>query len=160
MDKLSRMIYKAELSLGVLFISIFFVTIVIQVVGRYTGVTVSWTGEVSSYSFIWAVFMGAGAMTYENKHFSFASLQEKLTGRKRELINIFISLVIMLYSSATLYYGIIIAKKFWNYRWISLPSIKMGYTWLCVPILGGTCTLFCINHLIKYFKNFSAGGIK
>ena len=160
MNNLSKRIQKVQLAIGVICISIFFIAIVVQVFCRYTGITVTWTGEVSTYSFIWSVFMGAGAMTYEKKHFAFSSVLDKLTGRKKELLNIFISLVVMLFSSAILYYGVIITQKFWNYRWINIPSMKMGYTWLCVPILGATCVFYCINHITEYYKIIKEGGAK
>lgn len=151
-NKIAKMIQGLEVFFGTVFISIFFVTIIIQVFCRYLGITVSWTGEVSLYSFTWAVFLGAGAMTYEDKHFAFTSLLDKIHGRKREVINIIIYLIVMSFTVAVLYYGVIITKKFWNYRWINLPQMKMGYTWLCVPILGATTTLYCINHISGYVK--------
>ncbi|MDA3810486.1 MAG: TRAP transporter small permease subunit [Spirochaetaceae bacterium] len=159
MNKLAKFVKNIELGLGMIFITIFFVTIVIQVFSRYLGITVMWTGEVSEYSFAWAVFMGAGAMTYENRHFAFTSLLDHFTGRRKEYLKIFISLVIFVFSAATLYFGIIITTKFWNYRWITLPEIKMGYTWLCVPILGGTASLFSLNQIIDHIKQAKNGGI-
>ncbi|MGK0465627.1 TRAP transporter small permease [Clostridium sp.] len=160
MKKIIKNIQKVQLAIGVICISIFFIAIVVQVFCRYTGVTVTWTGEVSTYSFIWSVFMGAGAMTYEKKHFAFGSLGDKLTGRKKEILNIFISFVVMLFSAAILYYGIIITMKFWNYTWIDIPNIKMGYTWLCVPILGLTSIIYCIDHIKEYYENIKEGGAK
>lgn len=160
MKKIIKNIQKVQLAIGVICISIFFIAIVVQVFCRYTGVTVTWTGEVSTYSFIWSVFMGAGAMTYEKKHFAFGSLGDKLIGRKKEMLNIFISLVVMLFSAAILYYGIIITMKFWNYTWIDIPNIKMGYTWLCVPILGLTSIIYCIDHIKEYYENIKEGGAK
>jgi len=62
-DKIAKTVQSIEIFFGTLFISIFFITIVIQVFSRYLGITVSWTGEVAMYSFTWAVFLGAGAMT-------------------------------------------------------------------------------------------------
>lgn len=159
MNKIARFVKNIELGLGVLFITLFFITIVIQVFSRYAGVTVMWTGEVSTYSFTWAVFMGAGAMTYENKHFAFTTLLDNLTGKRKEYLRIFISLVILVFSAATLYFGVIITTKFWNYRWITLPEIKMGYTWLCVPILGGTSVIYSLDHILGYVKKIKEGGL-
>lgn len=158
-NNLAKIVRNIQLGLGVLFITVFFVTIVIQVFSRYAGITVMWTGEISTYSFTWAVFMGAGAMTYEHKHFAFTSLVDKLTGKRKEYLKIFISVIILIFSSATFYYGVIITSKFWNYRWINLPEVKMGYTWLCVPILGATCILYSLNHIVGYAKNIKNGGI-
>jgi len=159
-SKIAKTVQRLEVFFGTLFISIFFITIIIQVFCRYLGITVSWTGEVSLYSFTWAVFLGAGAMTYEDKHFAFTSLLDRLPGNKKEIANIVIYLIVMSFTLAILYFGIIITKKFWNYRWIDLPVMKMGYTWLCVPILGGTTTLYCINHIIGYVKKITQNNAK
>lgn len=160
MNKLTKSIQKVQLAIGIICISIFFIAIIVQVFCRYTGITATWTGEVSTYSFIWSVFMGAGAMAYERKHFAFESVLDKLTGRKKEMLKIFISVIILLFSSAVLYFGVIITMKFWNYRWVDLSNIKMGYTWLCVPILGATCIIYCIDHITEYCKNIKEGGVK
>jgi len=158
-NKLTKVVKNIELGLGVFFITIFFITIVIQVFSRYLGISVMWTGEVSTYSFTWSVFMGAGVMTYENKHFAFNSLIEKLTGNKKESLKIFISFVILVFSAAIFYYGVIITRKFWNYRWITLPKVKMGYTWLCVPIMGVTSILYSLDHILGYVNNIRKRGI-
>lgn len=157
-QKLSSYVQKIQLALGTLFISIFFLTIVVQVFCRYAGITVMWTGEVSTYSFTWAVFLGAGAMTYENKHFSFDSLVNKLEGKSQALLKILISIIVLIFSMSIFYYGMQITTKFWNYRWITLSEIKMGYTWLCVPILGATSTLYGLTHILEYIQEIKNGG--
>lgn len=158
MEKLAKFVKNIELGIGMLAISVFFITIVIQVFSRYAGLTVMWTGEVSTYSFTWAVFMGAGVMTYENKHFAFNSFLEKLSFKNQEILKIIIAVIVMIFSAAILYYGILITSKFWNYRWIEIPEVKMGYTWLCVPILGATSVLYCLNHISKYVHAIKHGG--
>ncbi|WP_320047404.1 TRAP transporter small permease subunit [uncultured Ilyobacter sp.] len=150
--KLSKEIQKLQLGVGVVCISIFFIAIVIQVFCRYAGIMVTWTGEVSEYAFTWAVFMGAGVMAYENQHFAFTSVLDKLSGKNKIILKIFISIMVLLFSVAILYYGVIITKKFWNYKWISLPEVKMGYTWLCVPLLGFTSTVYSIDHIMGHIR--------
>lgn len=152
MDKIAKKIQHVEIVLGVLFISLFFITILIQVASRYMGFTATWTGEVSTYSFTWAVFLGAGAMTYENKHFAFDSLKERLSPRNKEIVNIIISLIVLSFTVSILVFGVIITRKFWNYRWIDLPMIKMGYTWLCLPILGATTSIYTVNRILMTIK--------
>ena len=157
---IAKYIQKFQLALGVACISIFFITILVQVICRYTGVTVIWTGEVSTYSFIWSVFMGAGVMTYENKHFAFTSFSDKLKGKSKEFLRVIIHIIMLLFSSAILYYGVVIAHKFWNYRWLSIPSMKAGYSWLCVPILGGACVIYCLSYIVDHINNMRSGKVK
>ncbi len=163
MKKIIENVYKAQTKIGVLCISIFFLAILVQVFCRYAGITVVWTGEVSTYSFIWAVFMGASIMTFEDKHFAFSMFVDKLKDVNKEILKLFIVILILVFSIAVLYYGVIISKTFWNYTWISLPKVKMGYTWLCVPILGATNVLYCIYHIftiLENIKNIKKGGNK
>ena len=152
MKNLAKWMKNIQLTIGIFSISIFFIAIVVQVFARYTGFTVMWTGEVSRYSFIWFVFMGAGVMTFENQHFAFYSLIVRLSAKKQIIIKLLISLIILIFSIAILYYGIAITNKFWNYQWINLPKIKMGYTWLCVPLLGAANILYCIGNMHQLAK--------
>lgn len=147
MNRFSRSIFRIQLAAGTGCISVFFVVVVIQVFCRYAGITVTWTGEVSTYTFIWAVFMGAGAMTHENAHFAFTALEDRLSGPKRIRLRIVISCAVMIFTAATLYFGIVITRKFWNYRWIYLPDVKKGYALLCLPVFGFTGTLYSITQV-------------
>ena len=156
MKNLVKWIKNIQLIIGSLSITIFFIAIIVQVFARYTGFTVMWTGEVSRYSFIWFVFMGAGVMSFENRHFAFDSLLLRLPAKKQIIAKLFISLVILIFSVAILYYGIIITNKFWNYQWINLPGIKMGYTWLCVPLLGLANIFYCIGNMYELVKELKA----
>ena len=152
MKNLAKWMKNIQLIIGIFSISIFFIAIVVQVFARYAGFTVMWTGEVSRYSFIWFVFMGAGVMTFENQHFAFHSLIVRLSAKKQIVIKLLVSLIILIFSIAILYYGITITNKFWNYQWINLPKIKMGYTWLCVPLLGAANILYCIGNMHQLAK--------
>lgn len=152
MKKITRTIQKIQLLIGLGSISIFFIAIILQILSRYTKFTATWTGEMATYSFIWFVFMGAGVMTYENKHFAFTTIGDKLSARKKQILYIVISVIVMLFGAAIFYYGIVICKLFWNYRWNTLPWIKMGYMWLSLPILGGSIVLYSIEHIYEYVQ--------
>ena len=52
------------------------------------------------YSFIWAVFMGAGAMVYEKRHFAFTSVSDML---KNEKIKSVLAIIIFLLCWCLLY---------------------------------------------------------
>lgn len=150
MKKLAEYIYKLQLFMGFLSISIFFVAILIQIFARYTQITVLWTGELAEYSFIWSVMMGAGAMAYENKHFAFTTFVDKFHGIKKEWLKIMIAFVVGSFGAAILYYGTQITMRFWNYRWTTVPSIQMGYMWICLPILGFSVVVYSFVHITEY----------
>ena len=57
-----KLMERIQLVVGVACLSIFLLTILIQVFSRYLGISVMWSEEVANFSFIWAVFMGASIM--------------------------------------------------------------------------------------------------
>jgi len=165
MNALAHFIQKIQLTVGFLCMSIFLCAIVIQVFCRYVGITVVWTGEISTYAFIWAVFMGAGVTTYENKHFSFDFLVSRLRETKKHYVRFLIALILFLFSVLVFYFGIVISKKFWNYTWISIPAIKMGYTWLCLPLFGASASIYSFKNMLEHMhyillEKKKAGDIK
>ncbi len=154
-----KVIEKIQLTIGVVCLSIFFIAILIQVFARYFGIPVIWTEEVANYSFIWAVFMGASIMVNHRQHFRFEGLSKKLKGKPKIILDIIIDGILLIFNVLILYYGCIVTMKFWNYNWVSLPSFKMGYVWLCIPIMGATMSIYVISHIKDHISKFKRGEI-
>ncbi|MDR2479835.1 MAG: TRAP transporter small permease subunit [Treponema sp.] len=154
---------KAQIAAGGVFLAIFLAAVVIQItariISRYISVSVTWTEDVSLYSFIWAVFMGASAMVYERRHFAFTSLSDKLSSPLGKLIvALAISLVILVFAFFMLYYGIRITKQFWNYKWITIPQFKRGPVWVCLPVAGATMAVYSASLIISDIAAFRRRG--
>ena len=64
MKKFVDTLQKIQIAVGGVLLLIFLATVVYQITCRYLGIVAMWTEDVSMYSFIWAVFMGAGAMVH------------------------------------------------------------------------------------------------
>jgi TRAP-type C4-dicarboxylate transport system permease small subunit len=142
---------------GTVLLAIFFVAIVMQIAARYLGVPLLWTEEVANYSFIWAVFMGASAMVYHRAHFNFTFFKDRFKGRSGAFYSALVSLVLLFFTIAMSWYGSNVASIFWNYNWITLPWMKMGYTWLCLPIAGITMSIYNISHIVADLKSAITG---
>lgn len=157
MKKLIDGLQKLQIAIGGLFLLIFLVTVVYQIICRYMGIAAMWTEDVSMYSFIWAVFMGAAAMVHSNSHFAFTSLMDSMKSEKKKiLLQIVINLIVLTFCVLMIIYGYTAAKQFWNFRWINIPAMKRGPTWLCIPICGATASIYLIygtfEQLVKLFK--------
>ncbi|WP_101842204.1 TRAP transporter small permease [Halobacillus sp. Marseille-P3879] len=150
-----KLLERTQLALGILFLVIFFITIVIQVLTRFVGVSAIWTEEVATYSFIWSVFMGAAVMVNKRDHFQFDLLLNKLKGKKKKSLYLFNDVILLLFSAALLILGIIVVDSFWNFRWESLPEMKMGYVWLSIPTMAGTMVIYTIAHMLNNIKTFN-----
>jgi len=144
---------RIQLTVGVTSLCIFFIAIITQIVTRHLKVAVIWTEEVANYSFVWAIFMGAAVMVNRREHFNFDFLTTRFKGKKRAGLFFFNDTVIMLFSFAIFYYGVQAMKAFWNYQWVSIPFLKMGYVWIAIPIMGLTMFIYTSNHLRENWRN-------
>jgi TRAP-type C4-dicarboxylate transport system permease small subunit len=160
MQKLVRSVEKVQITLGLIFLLVFFISILIQITTRYLGISVIWTEEMANYSFIWAIFMGAAIMVNRKEHFTFDILQKKLTPKYRIVLSLIIDSLLVVFNALLFYYSIEILERFWNYNWTSLPFLKMGYVWIAIPIMTSTMMLYSINHIKNGIKSFRQYGRK
>lgn len=157
MNRFVKLLEKIQLSAGILFLSVFFIVILYQIITRHLGISAIWTVELATNSFIWAVFMGAAVMVNRREHFSFDILLKKLSGKKKISLSIFNDIVLILFNVAIFIYGIQVCQQFWNYNWTSIPELKMGYVWISIPIMGGTMVIYTLNHIINHLREWKGG---
>lgn len=149
MDKLIKTIEKTQIFAGIVFLVIFFLATLLQIITRYLGMSVLWTEEVANYTFIWAIFMGAAVMVNHKEHFTFDFLQMKLSRKNSQYLNIFIDALLVAFNIFITIYGFQLLQHFWNYTWETVPSFKMGFVWLAVPVMSITMILYSLNHIIR-----------
>jgi TRAP-type C4-dicarboxylate transport system permease small subunit len=145
--KIIDRLVKLQIILATALLALFFVVVCLQVIFRQIGISAIWMEEVAQFSFIWTAFLGGSAMVYNKQHFAFTSLKEHFKGKKRNMYDIAISLAMIIFVSVMMVVGWKPVLQFWNHRWIGVPSFKMGYVWLCVPITGITCTIYLFYHI-------------
>lgn len=143
---------KAQLYLGTVFLAIFVVTIIIQVLCRYLRIMVIWTEEVANFSFVWAVFLGASAMVSQQAHFRFTTLLDKLKGRSQAALKIVIDLFMLAFSVALMVFGWRIAMRFWNNALVVMTWMKKGVVYLILPISGASMSVYNIAHLVSHIR--------
>ena len=166
MDKLSKGLTKVMdlwakllVIVGSVTLTIFFGAVLAQMFCRYLGIVALWTEEVSTYSFIFTVFLGAAALVRENKHFAFTAVSDGIKNEKvKALINLLISVIVLVFAYYMFVYGKQLMQKFWNYKWVSLPTMKRGYTWLCMPISAVSMMAFSVESIIKQVVAMVKGG--
>lgn len=159
MKKAIAMLQKIQIAVGGFFLCVFLVTVVYQMLSRYLGIAATWTEDVSMYSFIWAVFMGAGAMVYEKRHFAFTSISDMMKNEKvKSVLAIIIAVLMLFFAVLMAYYGYKVTKQFWNYTWVNIPAFKRGPTWLCLPICGVTSAIYLVNEIVEEVGSLVKGG--
>jgi len=152
---------KIQIAIGGMFLAIFLVTVIYQMFTRFAGISATWTEDVTKYSFIWAVFIGASAMVHAKAHFAFTSFSDMLKNKKlKSMLAIFIALLMLTFCIFMVYYGILIAQQFWNYTWVNIPSFKRGPTWLCIPIAGATSAIYLLYQIKEEIEFLVKGGTR
>ncbi len=150
---------KALAVIGSITLTIFFFAVIAQMFCRYLSIVALWTEEVSTYAFIFTVFMGAAALVRENKHFAFTAITDGIKNPLiKKLTGILISAIILVFAYFMFIYGRQLMQKFWNYKWVSMPSMKRGYTWLCVPISAASMMLFSAESIVRQVWGLVKGG--
>lgn len=149
MNKLIKAIEKVQIASGIIFLVIFFLATMIQIITRYLGMSVLWTEELANYTFIWAIFMGAALMVNHKEHFTFDMLQMKLSRKNSLYLNIFIDGLLVVFNLFITVYGFQLLQHFWNYTWETVPTFKMGFVWLAVPVMSITMILYSLNHIVN-----------
>ena len=145
--------------IGSITLTIFIFAVLAQMFCRYLGIVALWTEEVSTYAFIFTVFMGAAALVRENKHFAFTAMADGISNPMiKKLISILISGIILVFAYFMFVYGRQLMQKFWNYKWVSLPAMKRGYTWLCMPISAVSMMVFSAESIIRQVWGLVKGG--
>ena len=144
---------------GSVTLTIFFLAVLAQMFCRYLGVVALWTEEVSTYSFIFTVFLGAAALVRENKHFAFTAIADGIKSPVvKKIISIMIHVIVLVFAYYMFVYGKQLMQKFWNYKWVSLPAMKRGYTWMCMPISAVSMMAFSVESIIKETYAMLKGG--
>lgn len=150
---------KALAVIGSITLTVFFFAVLAQMFCRYLGIVALWTEEVSTYAFIFTVFMGAAALVRENKHFAFTAVADGIRSPLiKKLISILISGIILVFAYFMFVYGRQLMQKFWNYKWVSLPTMKRGYTWLCMPISAVSMMVFSAERIVREVWGLVKGG--
>lgn len=152
-QKFTSGVEKFQIVLGCATFTMFLIAAVCQVTSRLIKVPMVWTEDVANYSFIWSVFMGGSVILLRKQHFKFTFVETKLKKAPKELYNVAIYGLILAFCVLITVYGVQLVTSFWNYRWNSLPALRMGYHWLCVPIMGFCMSVYSIQHIVTALEN-------
>lgn len=94
-------------------------------------------------------------MLNRREHFKFDLLLNKLTGKSKNSLYLINDLILLVFSTGLFYLGIEAVQNFWNYTWVSIPELKMGYVWISIPIMGGTMMIYTFAHILRNVRSFS-----
>lgn len=150
-------IKKIELCIAVACLVISVTIIFISAICRTIGYPINWAIDISLLLFTWSIFLGAD-LAYEKGQLVVVDLVTEIFPEKLQIILQIISFIIIaIFLSALIYYGVILSFKTWDRSFQGVPSIS--YTWVTISIPISAVFMFIttilkikdiyINNLIK-----------
>jgi TRAP-type C4-dicarboxylate transport system permease small subunit len=131
-----------ERGAGIGLIALIVVTVTVQVITRYAfGQPLVWVEELATYSFIWAVFLGAALGLKEMRHIRIETFVGRLPERPRALLHAALYLMVGACSAALAVYALDIMQVESRSQTISLP-VNVGRHWFySVPLFTGLASM-------------------
>ena len=133
-------------------ISMFTLSVFLDVVTRTIGAPWLWLQQVTTAFFAWGVFVGMAAATRRNDHFYLTEITKRMTGAPRTTIEIANRLVVLVVAVLLVWFGTQNALlDLGSYRMPSLIPLTV-YTAI-VPIAGVLIVLFTLEQLVNGWKH-------
>lgn len=136
----------------IIFVPFLIITVTYQVVARHINFIPRflWTEEVSRFTLIWLVMIGASAGIHNRDHFDI-DIFSNLPPRIKRIRSIIINFSILLFTFFLITYGLDFAKT--GLQRISLAArIPMAWIYSSFFFLGISAIIFQIEHILKYFE--------
>ena len=153
MKKASALLEKVQCWFSMILFMVFLVCVVLQILSRYVPfITVIGTDEIATYSFVWAILMGASVMLKRNEHFAFEFFRSRVSGIPHIITEVVIYGLIIVFSVYLTYSGVQLTRQFWNWNLTSLNFISQRYIWSSLIVCGATMAFYGVCNLIEVFQ--------
>ncbi len=141
-----------EVYLMILFLCIFLLNITVQIILRlFFKSPLSFTEEISRYSFVWMVFLGLSYATKYSKHIRIDWFVTKLPAKAQVVIEFFIDILTLLVFLWILIKGI----EYVDYSSISRTyalNISKSYVVLILPLCGALMIIRVLEKIILHIR--------
>jgi TRAP-type C4-dicarboxylate transport system permease small subunit len=115
--------------------------------------------ELSIYTFVWSIYLGAALAKRYGKHIRFDILYEKFSVKTRRVIDIFFDLL----TNAALLILLIPSVRYtiWNYR-VKASALRVPWTYLllCFPIFVLLILIHNTTAIVRNIRDFSETEIR
>lgn len=119
-----KLLNNIEEILAAIFLMGTTILVMANIISRYflkTGLY--WSEEVATGFFVWSVFIGASAAFKKGQHIGIDIIVSKLSGKKRDLANVLIDIVVLIVIGFITFFSILYVKTSYN-----KPTPVLGVT--------------------------------
>lgn len=116
------------------------------------GSAISWADGMARYMLIWSTFLGATVATKEASHISLTFIQDKLSGKAREIFDCVIILCSIILCVAVVYTGFKVIQLVLPQKSDSLP-ISVAWIYAAIPFSEIVMTIHLIDSFLEKTAN-------
>lgn len=105
--------------------------------------------ELAKYCFVWLVLFGAAFVFGERGHMAVEFLKDKLPDKWKLFVEIFIEIVIIVFSASVLVKGGLKATTMTMTQLSASLQIPVGYLYAALPLSGLFILFYCIHNIYE-----------
>ncbi|MBN2281106.1 MAG: TRAP transporter small permease [Candidatus Marinimicrobia bacterium] len=111
----------------------------------------SWTEEMARFLLIWIGLLGASYTLHTRMHLGIDIFTYKLTGKKKQVIEILIYLFVLLFALIVMVIGgfKLMSMTFQLNQTSAAMGIKMAYIYFVIPLSGILMIFYSIDFMVK-----------
>lgn len=153
MEKIKKVLEVIIFNLMIIVMAILVIGAIWQVISRYCLNSPSLvTEELLRYSLIWAALIGSCYGFIKNEHMELTFIKDKFKGRKREIINVIIDLVVLSFAILVFFYGgSALVKQTWTQK-TPILQLSMGVVYSILPISGILISIIKLINMTESVK--------
>lgn len=156
MKKASNFIEKIQSWFSMALFVVFLICIVLQILSRYIPfIKVIGTEEIATYSFIWAILMGAAVELKRKEHFAFEFVRANAKGTLHLVLETAIYGLVIAFSLYIALSGVQLTRQFWNWNLTSFNFISQRYIWSSLIVCGATMAFYGLCNLVLVYQNYN-----
>lgn len=116
--------------------------------------TVIWTEEFCRYIFVWMSLFASAYGIYKKGHIAVSILQELFADKLVvKIFNTLIHVVIIVFCAVVAWQGVKWCGKCSNQYMLSVPTLKVIYVYVALPLNFALMVIFELEHLIDDLKS-------
>lgn len=104
--------------------------------------------ELLTYSFVWMALLASAYVFGIRDHMRMGFLADKIKGRGRQVLDIFIELLILAFALLTLIWGGSSIMQLSMQQMTASLGIPMGYVYIILPVSGVAIVIYSIINII------------
>jgi TRAP-type transport system small permease protein len=148
-----------EKSVAGAFFAVLLVCLILQVItrllprllGDWAVISLPWTEELSRFTFVWLLMLGASVGMYNQEHFSVTFITDTLSAKAKKVVEV------LVYGFELIFVGFLVANGYWMSEmvWNQIaPAVGISYAWvyLSVPVGAALMGVHIVGNMWKRYR--------